>query len=263
MISFFTRTDMGRLSSRIRGEELAHYLRARFNPTSGYEQDVCIWVKPGDMGRVRNGDYVDFLDGGRFSKVLKYRPEVKVIAASLYSYVYLKDFLKNPMVYIPQHHLNYDRLKRERNEIKMAGYIGGDPPVAIKQYQAMGQALKKIGWHFITCFNFKNRQEAIDLYRKIDLLIIAGWEWGDVYPFKIPTKLINAFSFGIPVIAYPLKAYQEIEGDYVPINNLEELLAAAEQFKDPEYYNQWPDKLMKVAEPYHISHIAEKFKELT
>ena len=42
MISFFIG---GGGSGIIRGEQVAHKLGAKLNPTSGYEDDVCIYVK--------------------------------------------------------------------------------------------------------------------------------------------------------------------------------------------------------------------------
>ncbi len=54
-----------RLSSRIRAEEMAAYLGAKLNPTEGFENDVCIYVKPRTFDQIRDGDWVDFLDGGK------------------------------------------------------------------------------------------------------------------------------------------------------------------------------------------------------
>lgn len=54
-----------RLSSRIRGEEIAKYGRFKLNPKSGYENDTCVWVKPTGLGHIRDGDWVGVLDGLR------------------------------------------------------------------------------------------------------------------------------------------------------------------------------------------------------
>ena len=35
-----------RVSSLIRGNQMAEYLGGKLNPTEGYENDVCIYVKP-------------------------------------------------------------------------------------------------------------------------------------------------------------------------------------------------------------------------
>src|SRR3990167_7107951 len=35
-----------RVSSMIRGDQIAEYLGAKVNPTEGYENDICIYIKP-------------------------------------------------------------------------------------------------------------------------------------------------------------------------------------------------------------------------
>lgn len=252
-----------RLSSRIRGDEMAEYLGARLNPTSGYENDVCIHVKPRDFDKVRNGNWVDFLDSSRgYMAVLGNRPKVKVIAASQCSYDCLKENLTNEIVLIPSHHINQERIKRERNEISVGGYIGSPSPEAFKMYNEIEAALKKIGFDFVTCFDYKDRHDAVNLYKQVDLFIIGAWV-GDDSPHKIPTKIINAASFGIPSIAYPLRGYKEIEGNYVQARNISEMLVEVKKFKDKNYYNEWSNKVVEMAEKYHISKIADLYRKLT
>lgn len=251
-----------RLSSRIRGDEIAEYLDTRLNPTSGYENDVRIYVKPKSLDIVRDGDWVDFLDStGGFSALLKDRPKIKVIAASQCSYDCLKEYLTNEIVLIPSHHINQERIKRARKEVSVGGYIGSPSPVAFRMYDEIGTRLKEVGFEFVTCFNFKTKQDAIDLYRQIDLFIIGDWVGNDS-PHKIPTKIINAASFGIPSIAYPLRGYKEIEGNYVQARNISELLVEVEKFKNRDYYNEWSNKVVAMAEKYHISVIAGLYQKL-
>src|SRR3990170_5163683 len=233
MISIFS--DINLLSTRIRGDQIAEYIGARRNPASGYENDVCIHVKPRSFKNVRDGDYVDFLDGIVTFNLLKDRPKVKVIAASIVSYEYLKGVLTNGIVLIPSHHINWERAKRDRTEVLVAGYIGSPSSVATEMYEEIGKALKKVGFDFVTCFNYRFtvRQDAIDLYKSVDLFIIGPWK--DMNPHKIPTKVINAASFGIPTIAYPLPGYKEIEGYYVPAMDVAEIVREAKKFKDKTY----------------------------
>jgi hypothetical protein len=250
-----------RLSSRIRGEEVANYLGAKLNPRDGFENDVCIHVKPMSLNKVKDGDYVDFLDGGRIFELLDDRPGVKVIAASQASLEALRWNLKNEIVLIPQHHLNKDRLRRNRNEIKVAGYIGSPSPIAFKLYEDIRQALAPIGFDFKTCFNFQTTQDAIDLYMSVDLFIIGPYV-GDDSPHKIPTKLINAASFGVPTIAYPLSGYMEIEGKYVKAKTIPEIVFEAQKFKDETYYANWSKSVADFSEQYHISNIAKLYQSL-
>lgn len=253
-----------RVSSRIRAEEMAEFLGAKLNPTGGYEHDVCIHVKPKDLCAVSDGDYVDFLDGGCFERSLRKRPLVKIIAASQHSFEYLKTIYPNEIVLIPSHHLNQERIKRERKEISVGGYIGVSSPGAFKLYAELAEKLKAVGFDFKTCFDFKTRQDAVDLYKNIDIFIYAEWVGGDGH-FKIPTKMINAMSFGVPSISISpsqLMGNKEIEGYYVWAKDVDDMLVKAQAFKDEGYHKAWADKVIKFSENYHISKIAELYKNL-
>ena len=255
-----------RLSSRVRGEEIVEYLGGRFNPTQGSENDVRIHVKPYRsyaFARIKDGDFVDFLDSqGGCVDFLKHRPKVKIIAASQRSYDFLRENMPNEtIIFIPSHHINIERLRRNRKKMTTAGFIGSPSPQTSKEYEDIRLALKKIGVDLITCFNYKTREDAINLYKQTDIFVIGYCGGGDV-PHKIPTKIINATSFGIPTVAYPLQGYQEIEGHYVPVHNISEMIAEVEKFKDPDYYALWPDKLIDMSEKYHISKVADLYRKL-
>jgi hypothetical protein len=251
-----------RISSRIRGEEIANHLGAKLNPARRYKKDICIFVKPKSLASVHDGDYLDYLDGKNMWLILKDHPKIKVIAASKPSFDFLKENLTNEIFLIPPHHLNWERNKRKRKKISIGGYIGSPSPQAFKMYDNIKTNLKRIGFDMKTCFNFQTRQDAINLHKSIDLFIIGDWTKDDSHT-KIPTKIINAASFGLPTIAYPLKGYQEVEGNYVHAHNIEEMLVEVEKFKDDNYYNVWSDKVAKMAEEYHIDRIAQLYKALT
>src|SRR3990167_488658 len=178
-----------RLSSRIRCEEMAEYLGARLNPTEGYENDVKIYVKPRDLSRIRDGSYVDFLDGEFREYWFGNRPKIKIIAASQCSYDYFKKF-PNEVFLIPSHHINFDRLKRERKDIKVAGFIGVPSPEAFKKFDEIKTRLKDIGIDFVVNFFHKTREDALDLYKQIDTFVHGDWDALD-HPHRIPTKIIN------------------------------------------------------------------------
>jgi hypothetical protein len=250
-----------RLSSRIRGEEISEYLGAKFNPTSGYENDVCIYVKPRTLDKIPDGAYVDFLDGEFRDYWLIKRPKIKVIAASQYSYEYMKSRLPNEIFLIPSHHLNTDRIKRDRKEIKVAGYIGTASPAAFKRFDEIESRLRALNIDFVSSFLFKTKQDALDLYKQIDIFVCGDWDAYD-HPYKIPTKIINAASFGIPAVAFPMMANQELEGFYEHARNMKETIAAVEKLKDESYYNEMVDKIVPMAEKYHISKVAELYRKL-
>ena len=250
-----------RLSSRIRGEEMAEYLGAKFNPTEGFENDVCIYVKPRDLSKIKDGSYVDFLDGEFRDYWFAKRPKIKIIAASQCSYEYFKKFT-NELFLIPSHHLNFDRLRRERKEIKVAGFIGVPSPEAFKKFDLIKEELKKIGIDFVVDFFHKTRQDAIDLYKKIDIFVHGDWDAYN-HPHRIPTKIINAASFGIPSVAFPLMGNKELEGYYLHAKNIEEMLERVEELKHQDTYEEWVNKILPMADNYHISKIAELYRQLT
>jgi len=247
-----------RLSSRIRGEEIASYLGAKYNPPE--REGVCIWVKPRDLSVIQDGDYIDFLDGEFNPKRLKSRPKIKIIASSEYQYNFFKGY-PNEVVLIPSHHLNTDRIKRTRKEIKVAGYIGVPSPSVYKRFDDIKAELAKIGIDFVTEFLFKVKQDALDFYDKIDIFVYGDWDFLD-HPHRIPTKIINAASFGIPSVAFPCMANLELEGYYVKANNMEETIEGVKSLMYPVFYQEMVDKIMPMAERYHISNVAKLYNLL-
>lgn len=273
MISFFAKntyslTDgesgdfLQRVSSRIRAEEISNYLGARLNPTDNYENDVCIYVKPHSLGHIKDGSYIDVLDNKYGVEQLKDRPGLKVIAMSASHYDELKKELANKITLIPHHHINIERSKRSRKKIEVCGYVG--PPSAFHRHENEGikSQLKQVGLKFEPLHHYQTRKDIINYYQKIDIQVIAYFNYYDKSPYRHPTKIINAASFGIPTIAAPILGYKEIKGYYVPIKNMRQLHGEAEKMKDKKYYNKWSEKVMVEAEKYHIEKIAELYKKL-
>lgn len=274
MISFFAKRTyflddptkpgqvyLQRLTSRVRAEEIAAYLGAKLNPPSGYENDVCIYVKSSRFDRIRDGDYVDLLDDLYAIEQLKTRPKVKAIAMSKPHLEYLQTFLKNEIVYIPHHHINIKRVRRRRKKIINCGYVGSNPRYDVDINKELGERLKKIGLNFIPLYNYATRDDIINYYKKIDLQIIGHFNRLDI-PYYHQTKIVNAMSFGIPTIASQRLGYRDVEGYYIPVNNMDELMAAAKNLKDPSQYNLWPEKIIAESEKYHISEIAKLYQQL-
>ena len=254
-LSFFAGTHL--LGSIIRGKQIAEYLKVPLNPQTDYENKVCIYVKPKTLDRVRDGDWVDVSDGSWLVNALESRPGINVIAHSQYCYEFLKSRLSNTVVWISQQHINWENEER-RSWVQglVGGYIGRPSPQATQMYQEVGDALKKAGLDFITCFDYKMREDAIRFYQMIDFLVVGPWK--DMGPYKTPAKLINAASFGVPSIAYPLPGYQEWEGNYFRANDLPEIIEIAKTLN-----GLWTDNLTEAASSYHISRVADRYRALT
>lgn len=250
-----------RITSRIRGEEIAKYLKAKFNPVDGYENDVCIYVKSSRFDRIKDGSYVDILDDLYAIDQLKTRPKVKGIAMSTPHLKYLKGILKNDIVYIPHHHVNFERIRRKRKRIINCGYVGSGAEYDVRVNKELAKKLENIGLKFIPLYHYSTRKEIINYYKKIDLQIIGSFTHLEV-PYYHQTKIVNAMSFGIPTIACQRLGYKDVEGFYIPVGNTEELIKKAEKMKSTLEYNLWPDKIIAESEKYHISQIAKLYRKL-
>lgn len=276
-ISFFTRPAfvgedpetytgpyLHRATSLIRGEQVAEYLGAKYNPTSGFEQDLCIYLKPKTLEQIKDGAYVDFSDAEVYLiKLLQDRPKIKVIASSLTSFRFLKEKLANEIFLIPEHHSNFERMLRSRREVTTGGIITNPSALTYRVYDQVKKRLAEVGFKFITCYDWQNRQDVVNFYQQIDFQVIAWFGvFNDYDPFRHPTKIINAASYGIPTVANWKAGYEEFEGNYLAVRTMDELVKEAEKLKNKDYYNQLASKIIKAAEPYHISEIAKKYREL-
>jgi glycosyltransferase involved in cell wall biosynthesis len=250
-----------RVSSQIRGYEMAEYLGAKLNPKDGYENDVCIHVKPRGLNRVLDGHWVDVLDEMDAVGWLKVRPKVKVISASKSSDDYLRSELENEIRLIPQHHINFDNLRRSGGEVTTGGYVGAISPTAVGIYSGVAERFKEVGMAFKTCLDFKTREDSINLYKSIDIFVIADFS-PDYNPNKIPTKIINAASFGVPSVAFPLSGYKEIEGAYIRVTDMNQLMEEVAKLRNKEYYSFRSKIALEMSQRYHISKIAELYKKL-
>lgn len=250
-----------RITSRVRGEEIAKYLGAKFNPTKGYENDICIYVKSGGFNRIKDGNYVDILDDLYAIEQLKTKPKVKGIAMSTPHLEYLQSILKNDITYIPHHHVNFERVHRKRKRIINCGYVGSGSGHDVRVNKEVEKMLKGIGLNFMPLYHYDTRKDIVNYYKRIDLQIIGSFTILDV-PYYHQTKIVNAMSFGIPTIASHRLGYRDVEGYYIPVNNMAELLNAAKKMKDPSEYNQWPEKIIAESEKYHISQIAKLYQQL-
>jgi len=249
-------------SSLIRARQIAEYLGAKYNPVSGYEDDVCIYVKPKikPSDEMLSRSYVDVIDDRVYIQWLRKNPRMSGIIASQYSYNFLKEILKlpNKILFIPQQHCNFERFFRNRKEIINVG-ISGTPNAFQYPIEEVRKKMENIGLRLLTNFDFQTREDVVDFYKNVDIQIV--WDTKDRF-FKNPLKIINAASFGIPTIGFPQKGYQEVEGHYIQVGSIDQLIDETEKLKNPELYERATRGLLQMAESYHISKIAEMYKQL-
>jgi hypothetical protein len=237
------------------------------NPTEGYENDVCIYVKPfyakGTDFKFEGKPYLDICDSPRlYQLALKY-PEVPVIAASDYNFELLKKILPNKIINIPEQHCNFERYKRERKGIKRIGVIGTESAFAYLP-EGLEEELNKRGIELYKFSKFYKREDVVDFYMNIDLQII----WRPYMDYKRdilmnPLKIVNSASFGIPTIAYDEPCFKEMEGCYIGVEVFKEWLDALDfLIANEDIYNQMCKTSLYKSEKYHISKIAELYKQL-
>jgi hypothetical protein len=252
-----------RVSSIIRADQIADYLGAKLNPEDGYQDDVCIYVKP----HVKNDEdfkfegkpYVDVIDGWGLIPLLKKYPNIPLIACSKQDQKILSRILPNKVVLIPQHHCNFERQVRNRQGIKTIGVIGTAGAFGYLP-EGLEKALAEKGIQLLTYSKFFTREDIVNFYKSIDIQIV--WR-----PYRMrlsnPLKLVNAASFGIPSVVYDESVFQEVLGCYLRAKNLPEILdLVSDLIKFPDLYNDYSATCLKIADNYHIDNIAELYRQL-
>jgi len=270
MISIFAKPPfmmrhLQRVSSTIRGEQIAAYMgNARLNPTDGFEDDVCIYVKPnikpGNDFKFEKNSYIDIHEAWDLVPTLQKYPEVGVIAFSDLDVQTLSKVLKNKIVLIPHHHCNFERVKRERTEIKKVGFTGSQEafnyvPDVIKN------GLKERGIELAFHSIFYPRDAVVRFHHSLDVHLV--WRpWLD-RKLSCPLKIVNAASFGVPTIALDEPSFKEVEGCYIGVTTPEEWLKAFDKLRDhPELYKTMSETCLETAEKYHIDKISKLYEKL-
>jgi len=255
-----------RVSTIIRGEQIAAYMQnARLNPPSDYENDVCIYVKPNvkpDQDFNFEGHpYLDILDGFDLRHLLRKHPDV--IVFSDLDVQTLAKYVKNKIILIPHHHVNFERVKRERDTVIKVGIIGsyGAFPWIPDEIRA---GIADRNMELVEHSTFYPRMTVVDFYKKMDVIMVwrpymRSNKPGLVNPFKI----VNAAAFGVPTIALDEPAFQEMDGCYIPVNTPEEFLVQLDALRtSPTLYSDLAKTCILKSERYHISNIAKLYQEL-
>ena len=255
---------LARVSSIIRAQQIADRLGAKLNPKSGYDHDICIYIKPhvnaGDDFKFEGQPYLDIIDGWGLLPLLKMHPEVPVIACSQLDVQVLSAAVPNKVILIPQHHCNFERLSRTRREITVVGVIG-TPHAFPFLPPALKSELGKRGLTLLEYSHFTTRQDIINFYQKIDVQIV--WR---PYSKKLsnPLKLVNSSSFGIPTLALDEPCLSEMTGCYIPVSTFDEFLTQLDSLRSsPTMYTQYSQRCLAKAQEYHIDHVAKLYRQLT
>ncbi len=257
-----------RISSITRGEQIANQIGAKLNPTEGYQNDICIYVKPPstpgqDFLFEGSKSFLDIQDAPGCIDLLKNHPEVVVISCSDWMSEVLKKTLPNKVITIPEHHCNFERLRRSRKEITVVGCIGtaGSFKYMPKDIK---ERLAERGIEYRGFTKIFTREDVVNFYLGIDIQIIWRPQINSSSnQLRNPLKVINASSFGIPTIMYEEKSAEEMEGCYIPVHTLDEFLAELDKLRtDPKLYEQYSKRCIEKSEKYHIDKIAQLYRNL-
>jgi len=245
---------------------MATQLQGKFNPTSGYENDVCIYI----IGRTPEIEpkcaYHDVLDGG-MNRLARVRTKTRgpVIAASREQETVLREYFgKRPVFLIPQHHCNFRNETRPDRPVRTVGCIGGDSAVQWPHY-AMKRLMGEIGLEWRFCYEYNRRRKVVAFYRELDVQV----SWRPTHPRGIirhmnPLKLSNAGSFGIPTVAYPEPAYTaEWKDECLWADSIYDMVSKVRQLKEsPAMYSEASAIALTKAKEYHIDRITSLYRDL-
>ena len=250
----------------IDGRQIGEFLGAKLNPTDGFEDDICIYVKCQPPENFPKYSYINIVDGVGLIPWIKSHPQIGVIVTSITAKKYLSEILnKSDVKFIPEHHCNYERFKRSKKEINTVGVIGNQKGFDY-DIQETSKQFREIGFEFKYCGNYKNRFDVINFYQTIDIQI--NWRphvTGAHAKLHNPLKLANAASFGIPTVSYTEENYvEEFGGYFVEAEEIDEIFLRTKMLQDfPLIYETYSDLLLKKSEEYHIENVANLYRGLT
>lgn len=255
-----------RVSSIVRGEQIAAYMgNARLNPPAIEKGDVNIYVKPhikpGTNYDFPKNSWIDIQDGKELFNTLERYPEVGVIAYSDLAYEYfISKGLKNKLALIPHHHLNFERVRRQRDKIKKVGITGSGE--AYKHIpDEIKEGLKKRDIQLEYYSNFYPRMAVSRFHESIDVHL--HWRAWARRRLSCPFKIINAASFGVPTIALDEPSFKEVDGRYIGVETGKQWLEQLDYLIDnPDQYAAYSQVGIDMSEKYHIENIAKLYNQL-
>ncbi len=274
-ISFFGKPPfvvghLRRVSTILRGEQIAARMQnARLNPDSGYENDICIYIKPHikeghDFNFEGPRPYLDMVDGWGLQHILDKYPEVPAIVFSDMDVETMSKIVKNKIVCIPHQHINFERElgSRGQNGIINVGIIGS--PTAIDHIPPeIIQGIADRGINLVFNSEMFPRMSVTHYYKRMDVMMV--WRpYNATRPgLYNPFKIVNAACFGIPTIALDEAAFKEMEGCYLPVKTVEEFFDRLDALRESRsMYDDISKLCLEKSERYHIDNICKLYNEL-
>ena len=185
---------------------------------------------------------------------------------------YLKNYSFNEIHLIKHHHCNFENvIKANIDRPFTVGYIGSVIGIDYN-LKLIASALRdykiELGYLCTDEVHEATREDICNVYKNfIDVQISFRKEQENIFThpsFACSVKLANAGSFMIPTVSYPSIVYKdEFDKCFFEVNNLEELINACVTLRDNKnLYNELANNAYERSKEYHISTIANLFKEL-
>lgn len=261
-----------RVSSIIRGEQLAAYMQnARLNPSGGYEDDICIYVKPniraGNDYHFEKHSWIDIHDAPQLTGTLNKYPDVGCITISDDCTRILKKQIKNRIVTIPHHHMNLENVTRDENRgINIVG-VTGSPSAFQFIPDEIRKGLAERNISLVEWSHFYPRTSVCKFHSKIDIQLI--WR-PQKKGLSSPLKITNAGSFGVPTIALTTEepSFEEVAGCYIGVSTPEEWLSELDTLRaddgtTTDRYKELAKTNLETMRKYHIDNNIKLFEQLT
>ena len=267
-------------AGNVRGKQIANILGAKHNPTEGFEDDICVYIKVLPPKNYPKNTYLDVDDSTTAVEWLKTHPNsTGIIVNSLLGYDYLSKLLgRDDIKIIPHAHCNYENWVRPERPVKTVGIIGSKTSF-MYPIEKIRAKLKAIGLELIYNRDYwkfygdeegmtedARRQKICDFYKGIDIQIV--WRPDTTFgentrPLKNPNKLVNAASFGIPTVALPEEGFKEWEGYYFQRDTIDKLVETCKLLKDESIiYREVSLNGIEKAKLYHVDRIKELYLSL-
>ncbi len=264
-------------TAEIRGHQIAAELGSDLvalsdlTPSLAARYDVVIYVKripsPRMLDQIkRHGvkQVMDVLDN--YSERTAKRASESIdafIAANLTQAIHLQLKYEVPAVEIPHHHCNFGNVRiPRRSGPPVIGFIS--TPDGLRRNRLLA---KKTGYRFVSNVSRKGVggfETLIETYLATDIGFAYRMDKNKLR-FNCANKLTNFMSFGIPSVLTPESGYLEYgrHGETVMyVHTPEDLVLMIRWLgEDPALRVRMGDACLEAARPFHIRHIADRYRE--
>ncbi len=269
-MKFFT-NKMGYPSEYTRGHQIACALGCEIDTKIENVDDTVIGVKThfDELGNLNNL-YFDLIDSPSTIEIAKRYPHAGIIAITNIMKQYLENNISNKVVVIPEHSCNFERRIRNRDDVKVVGYVGSRQCLDIDML-TLRKAFADNGLEFkvLICETADDttRKEVADFYMSIDIQIAYRLPSVAVRPpvYRNPLKIFNAGSFKIPTVAYPELTYSLCAGTYfLEAIDVASLIDKCYMLKnDSKLYEFYSERVYEWSRQFDIENIAKLYAQLS